>query len=306
MQGSQTRNIYAGRRVQAPAGSYRRPSAAQTARGKREKQRSRLERRRMLQVTVSAAILVIVVVVKLAMPDVLNRCRTQLLALMGEDTDFVAAFSAVGRAVSGDGSVGSALNDAYTAVFGPSHADDPAEEPANYPAQTGAEEETPPAEDGAPVYSAANTPAQVCLLQQQLGFAYAAPVAGEVTSAFGLRTHPLDGEERVVRKNPSGGFFRKKYGRARERLYFALCPLQPRDGLVRAAGGAGRPDRRGGADRSDDRLAPAFRAASGHRLSQPHLLCPALSGCACRFPRGLRCCWGLLCCCRPRRCWRRC
>ena len=72
MQGSQTRNIYAGRRVQAPAGSYRRPSAAQTARGKREKQRSRLERRRMLQVTVSAAILVIVVVVKLAMPDVLN------------------------------------------------------------------------------------------------------------------------------------------------------------------------------------------------------------------------------------------
>ena len=138
MQGSQTRNIYAGRRVQAPAGSYRRPSAAQTARGKREKQRSRLERRRMLQVTVSAAILVIVVVVKLAMPDVLNRCRTQLLALMGEDTDFVAAFSAVGRAVSGDGSVGSALNDAYTAVFGPSHADDPAEEPANDPAQTGA------------------------------------------------------------------------------------------------------------------------------------------------------------------------
>lgn len=128
----------------------------------------------MLQVTVSAAILVIVVVVKLAMPDVLNRCRTQLLALMGEDTDFVAAFSAVGRAVSGDGSVGSALNDAYTAVFGPSHADDPAEEPANDPAQTGAEEETPPAEDGAPVYSAANTPAQVCLLQQQLGFAYAA------------------------------------------------------------------------------------------------------------------------------------
>ena len=196
MQGSQTRNIYVGRRVQAPAGSYRRPSAAQTARGKREKQRSRLERRRMLQVTVSAAILVIVVVVKLAMPDVLNRCRTQLLALMGEDTDFVAAFSAVGRAVSGDGSVGSALNDAYTAVFGPSHADDPAEEPANDPAQTGAEEETPPAEDGAPVYSSANTPAQVCLLQQQLGFAYAAPVAGEVTSAFGLRTHPLDGEER--------------------------------------------------------------------------------------------------------------
>ena len=33
-------------------------------------------------------------------------------------------------------------------------------------------------------------------MQQQLGFAYAAPVAGEVTSAFGLRTHPLDGEER--------------------------------------------------------------------------------------------------------------
>ncbi|MEI3103232.1 MAG: hypothetical protein V8S97_03280 [Oscillospiraceae bacterium] len=43
----------------------------------------------------------------------------KLLDLMGGQTDFRAAFSAVGRAVSGQGAVGQALNDAYTAVFGP-------------------------------------------------------------------------------------------------------------------------------------------------------------------------------------------
>lgn len=121
---------------------------------------------------------------------------------MGEDTDFVAAFSAVGRAVSGDGSVGSALNDAYTAVLARATPMIPLRNPPTTRRRPGhhrAEEE-----DAAcggfpaprPVTSAANTPAQVCLLQQQLGFAYAAPVAGEVTSASAWCTHPLDGEER--------------------------------------------------------------------------------------------------------------
>ena len=49
----------------------------------------------------------------------MDKCRDKLLDLMGGQTDFRAAFSAVGRAVSGQGAVGQALNDAYTAVFGP-------------------------------------------------------------------------------------------------------------------------------------------------------------------------------------------
>ncbi len=52
----------------------------------------------------------------------LSMCRIagrsqRLLTLMGGDTDFTAAFSAVGHAF--DGSLTGALDDAYTAVFGP-------------------------------------------------------------------------------------------------------------------------------------------------------------------------------------------
>ena len=62
---------------------------------------------------------------------------------MGGDTDFTAAFSAVGHAF--DGSLTGALDDAYTAVFGPRQA-----QPA------------------AATYTAENTPEDVCLTQQVL------------------------------------------------------------------------------------------------------------------------------------------
>lgn len=196
MQGSQTRNIYAGRRVQAPAGRYRRPSAAQTARGKREKQRSRLERRRMLQVTVSAAILVIVVVVKLAMPDVLNRCRTQLLALMGEDTDFVAAFSAVGRASRATG----ASAPRSTMPIPPSLARATPMIPLRNPPTTRrrpARRRRRRLRRTAPRSTRRRTPRRRCACcSSSSASPTPRPWPGEVTSAFGLRTHPLDGEER--------------------------------------------------------------------------------------------------------------
>ena len=69
--------------------------------GKRQ-QPSHGSTRRMLQLLVSAAVLVIVVTVKFTMPDVAQQYGGELLRLMGEDTDFVAAFSAAGRAIGGD------------------------------------------------------------------------------------------------------------------------------------------------------------------------------------------------------------
>ena len=77
----------------------------------------------------------------------------------------------MGRAVSGQGAVGQALNDAYTAVFGPQ--------------QTVPEGTADPA-----AYSAETTPGDVCLTQQVLGFAYANPLTGTVTDRFGYRQDP--------------------------------------------------------------------------------------------------------------------
>lgn len=72
---------------------------------------------RLWQLVVCGALLLGVVAIKLTAPDTLEPYRQRLLTLMGGDTDFTAAFSAVGHAF--DGSLTGALDDAYTAVFGP-------------------------------------------------------------------------------------------------------------------------------------------------------------------------------------------
>ena len=134
----------------------RRYRTAAPARGKREQPASRRGDRHLRQLAVSGVVLLAVVLVKISAPAAMDKCRDKLLDLMGGQTDFRAAFSAVGRAVSGQGAVGQALNDAYTAVFGPQ--------------QTVPEGTADPA-----AYSAETTPGDVCLTQQVLGFAYAAP-----------------------------------------------------------------------------------------------------------------------------------
>lgn len=127
----------------------------------------------MARLTVSALLLAVVVAVKLLSPDTVATYRDTVLTLMGADTDFVAVFSAAGRAFSGEGAVGDALNDAYTAVFGTT-------EVVDVPAVARTEA----------------LPDNVEMLQQVLGFDYAPPVAGTVTSLFGSRSDPLEGDGR--------------------------------------------------------------------------------------------------------------
>ena len=93
------------------------------------------------------------------------RDRRRMLQLLFSDTDFVEVFSAAGRAFSEEGAIGGALNDAYTAVFGPAV-------PSEAPAQTAA------------VYTPDAQPANTDLLQQVLGFAYGAPVQGQFSSGW--------------------------------------------------------------------------------------------------------------------------
>lgn len=152
-------------------------------RGRREEQPTPKPRRGLAQMVVSAVLLAVIVGVKLAAPDVAERYRDDLLHLMGNDTDFVAAFSAVGRAV-GSEKLGDALNDAYVAVFGPSD-----EEAA--PVMAVATDTVLGA-----VYTPENTPSRAELFQQVLGFAYTDPVAGTLSDGFGYRQHPMTQTQR--------------------------------------------------------------------------------------------------------------
>lgn len=157
---TETKHRRPARRTLAHGQPLRRPMARHTPRRRPTAgRRPRPAVGRLWQLVVCGALLLGVVAIKLTAPDTLEPYRQRLLTLMGGDTDFTAAFSAVGHAF--DGSLTGALDDAYTAVFGPRQA-----------------------QPTAATYTAENTPEDVCLTQQVLGFAYAAPVQGTVISSF--------------------------------------------------------------------------------------------------------------------------
>ena len=149
--------------------------------GKRTTVKVRQERLRLRQLVVSAIILISVVAVKLLAPQIMEEYRPLLQGLLGEDTDFVAAFSAIGKAVDMEKGIGSALSDAYTAVFG--------------------DEEVPVGPAGvmetasAPVYREDNLPENAHMTQVTLNFSYTNPLQARLTDKFGYRQHPIDGNQ---------------------------------------------------------------------------------------------------------------
>ena len=148
--------VYSGRRKNTPNQSCGTPRSC----------------RRWRQLVISGVILVAVIGVKLTAPAGLEPFRQQVLHLMGQETDFVAAFSAVGRAIGGEDNVKDALGDACVAVFG-----------------------TQEIESGPDtVYSAASMPESVSLFQRVLGFPFVSPLDGTITSGFGYRVHPITGD----------------------------------------------------------------------------------------------------------------
>lgn len=157
------------------------------------------ERRRFFQVLVCGGIFVALVAVKLLLPGRMAAVREKAVGLLERNMDVQAVFSAVGRAFSGEGGAG----EIYQAVFHP-------EEQEAIPAAltvTAAGEalellhtyHVPPAETGAALpgvlYSEENLPEDVSLQQAILNFEYCTPVVGTLTSPFGYREHPIEGED---------------------------------------------------------------------------------------------------------------
>lgn len=170
----------AGRRVDRDHVPFRQQfESSRHSQGKREEE-PRPNSRWMRQLLASALLFALLVGVKVAYPDVAEQYSRRARALLSNETDFAAAFSAVGRAVGGE-EMGQAINDAYVAVFGP--ADD-----AAVPVM--ANDRT------ALAYTEDNIPPQAELLQSVLGFDYADPVDGTLSSAFGYRAHPIGGDQR--------------------------------------------------------------------------------------------------------------
>lgn len=207
-----------------------------------EKRQAAMETRRFVQLIACGGIFVFLVAAKLLLPARMAEFNERLSAVMAQNMDVQAVFSAVGRAFSGEDPA-DAVEEVYEAVFRPQA--QPAVKnrtlrlhdggalttlqlhrgPENLPEPDGSavpedspdavpeegtdtaleeagntESEQDPPEDPANMayvlYSKENLPEGVNMEQAILDFDYTTPVMGVLTSDFGYREHPIEGEER--------------------------------------------------------------------------------------------------------------
>lgn len=179
----------------------------------------------MIRLVACGTAFVLLVVAKLALPARMERFNAKLAEVLSRNMDVQAVFSAVGRGIAGDGS--GAAEEVYQAVFHPEASGGAAVEtalamPDELPAmdmlreyQTALPDSVPkeettseaqPAQESPTqtevstlayvLYSDKNLPEDVSLEQVILDFDYCTPVCGTISSPFGYREHPVEGEER--------------------------------------------------------------------------------------------------------------
>ena len=216
----------AGRRISSVAAEQKRRNTRKIGTTKRNEALSPREWGQLIRLVACGTIFVLLVAAKLALPTRMERFNEKLAEALSRNMDVQAVFSAVGRGFAGD--TNSAAEEVYQAVFHPTEPNETAMEttlpmPDEVPAMdtlreyqdtlpAAEQEETPaaplaPEEQAAPVqaevstlayvlYSDKNLPEDVSLEQAILDFDYCTPVCGTLSSPFGYREHPVEGEER--------------------------------------------------------------------------------------------------------------
>lgn len=215
----------AGRRISTIAVQHRKSSGRrggtrQAVHQRNEAMRPR-EHRRLLQLVACSSIFVLLVAAKLLLPAKMAQFNERLAGALRQNMDVRAVFSAVGRAVTGEYDASGAIEDVYQAVFHPESGEavesaaleeldldkwaalEDLREYRTEPEQIAEETPSEPDMEEAEVstlayvlYSDKNLPEDVSLEQAILGFDYCTPVCGTLTSDFGYREHPIEGEDR--------------------------------------------------------------------------------------------------------------
>ena len=153
---------------------------------------SRREKRMLLRLVASAAVLLCAVGVKLTAPETLQRWQAHFERAIHAEMDVQEVFATVGRAVSGESD--QPWQEVYQAVFSP-------RVESTVVSSAGA-----PQEDRAVLTASRSEETNVSMTQQVLGFAFAPPVEGVLTSSFGRRESPVDGEGEFLILDHAGGY----------------------------------------------------------------------------------------------------
>lgn len=213
-----------GRRIASISAERRRRAAGRGGFGKGGRRRddriSAGERRQLFRLFFCGGVFVLLVAAKLALPARMEQINTAISRALEQNMDVQAVFSAVGRAFSGEEDLGKTADELYQAVFRPQE-----QEAVQTSVQASAvkaagsirflreyrmsaadppdSEKTAGDGEGAELsaltyvlYSDQNLPEGVSMEQAILNFDYAVPVSGTVSSGFGYRNHPVEGEER--------------------------------------------------------------------------------------------------------------
>ena len=184
------------------------------------------DRRLLLQVVICGSIFVLLVVAKLLLPAKMASLNQRISNALHQNMDVQTVFSVVGDMFTGQQDAGGAAEEVYQAVFHPETKSSIRETSApagitdggqaaldslrtyraeNISAETEeaaqgeektATEQTEVSTLAYVLYSDKNLPENVSLEQAILGFDYCTPLAGALTSDFGYREHPVEGEER--------------------------------------------------------------------------------------------------------------
>lgn len=210
-----------------------RRSAPRRASSARRAEESLPKPGQLAQLVICGCLFVLLVAVKLLLPGRMEQIGQVLSGAMERNMDVQAVFSALGRAFSGESGVGDAADEVYRAVFHPEAGETAgaretsaalllpeedgamrhlkngrtaAAETGGGPAGEAAEQlATEAGTEAAPeqaaslayiLYSDQNLPENVSMQQAILDFDYCVPVSGTVSSGFGYRDHPVEGEER--------------------------------------------------------------------------------------------------------------
>ncbi|MBE6949262.1 MAG: M23 family metallopeptidase [Ruminococcaceae bacterium] len=163
----------------------------------------RLVRRRLFY-----GLIAVVIAVRALFPDYAKGLWSEAVGRF-RNADFKSALAVMGEAVAGERSFRDAFSEAYEYAFSPS--DDEAVEAA----VTEEQEETEEADNEADIPTVRNLsyihsgeaapPNGASYTMANINLDYCMPVSGTLTSPFGYRTHPMDGEVRFHYGTDFGG-----------------------------------------------------------------------------------------------------
>ena len=221
-----------GKRIGSTVAQKKRQGARRVGAARRSETLLPEERGRLIRLVACSTVFVLLVTAKLVLPARMEQFNAKLAEALSRNIDVQAVFSAVGRGFSGD--AGGAAEEVYRAVFHPAEVSETMAKtalsmPEEIPAmdtlreyqdaalpekmEEGELSTAQPSEIQTPetqasttqtevsalayvLYSEKNLPEDVSLEQAILDFDYCTPVCGTVSSSFGYREHPVEGEER--------------------------------------------------------------------------------------------------------------